>query len=170
MYGRPVPRLLYHGTNLERALFIIEHGLDPIQSNSDQDAVYFTDRELAAEDYARRASLDENHQDLVIFCVRLDDLDYGLLGPDESELQEAIDIMGDESILERGGFHWSEASWIESLQICEQVAYHGHISAGLLEIIEGEDLVLDSLMVEKVEDINGDYIPMIKNNETKLSA
>lgn len=101
---------LYHATDKKHLATILRDGILPSKSTSGQQAVYLTDQPVVAEQYCTN--------DCVIFEIEGSKLDEHAFGPDDFELQDAMD-MGDLTEFST----WSDVPWEKSLETVHQVAY-----------------------------------------------
>lgn len=131
------PAVLYHCTTVEALESIFSDGLLPRQSQSSLPAVFLSDCPHLASGYAGQRP-DVEH---VLLAIEFAGLDPALLGPDNYELQDWLDGQDDEHADLTGVTHWSEASWQQSLEWCNQVAYAGVIAASAISVVEGQEPV-----------------------------
>ena len=110
------PTKLYHGTRTEDVAQIMIDGLRPDRSQSSLNAVFLADSHGVADNYRFMHDVD----DWTVLEIDMSQLDPAELGPDNYELVDALAHLGDER-------DWRDCSWQESLEICNQVAYHGII-------------------------------------------
>ena len=132
-----LPCTLYHCTTVEALESILSEGLLPSKSQSSLRAVFLSDCRHLASGYAGQQP-DVEH---VLLAVELAALDPALFGPDNCELQDWLDDQGDEHAELTGVNHWSEASWQQSLEWCNQVAYAGVIPVSAISVVESLDPV-----------------------------
>jgi len=120
--------ILYHGTLESKMPSIQKHGLDPKRSNSSLEAVFLTDDLYSAKNYTLMHQ--QNNEKVIILEIDTSMLNENLFGPDNYELPEILDEMDADELEDMGyyeGVDWSEISWQDSLQLCNQVAYYGVI-------------------------------------------
>src|SRR6478752_6873054 len=114
------PLRLFHGTLEQYLPTIGEHGLDPTRTMSGLSAIYLTNDPALAAEYAASAAIKHRSGNWVVLEVDPSKLDLSAMGPDDFELAEILADAEDER-------EWSAVPWQESLQLCSQAAYHGHI-------------------------------------------
>lgn len=131
------PIALYHCTTVEALESILSDGLLPGQSQSSLPAVFLSDCPHLASGYAGQRP-DAEH---VLLVIEFAGLDPSLLGPDNYELQDWLDNQDDEHADLTGVTHWCEASWQQSLEWCNQVAYAGVIPASAISVVKDQEPV-----------------------------
>lgn len=132
-----LPCTLYHCTTVEALKSILSEGLLPSQSQSTLPAVFLSDCPHLASGYAGQRP-DVHH---VLLAIEFAGLDPEQLGPDNCELQNWLDDQGDEHARLTGVTHWSEASWQQSLEWCNQVAYAGRIPPSAISVVKDREPV-----------------------------
>jgi hypothetical protein len=143
------PGVLYHGTRKSNVEEIKKHGLKPDMTKSSLPAVFLTDSKFIADNYRFMHIAGE---DWTVLEIDMNKLDWSKLGPDNFELADAL---ADDANEERT---WDECTWEESLEICNQVAYHGVIPP---DAIMGE--VLNEFFKRNEDDDYYDYDDGEKN-------
>jgi hypothetical protein len=116
--------LLYHCTQKKNLPTIMASGLSAEKSESSLKAVFLSDCPFLTEGYSQQRPESEH----VVLTIDLAALDPSLLGPDNYELQDWLEGDGGEQAVLVGVTHWSEATWEQSLEWCNQVAYSGVIA------------------------------------------
>ncbi len=118
--------LLYHVTPTKNLKSIKRDGLKASCSKSSLEGIFFSNDLDTALGYCLMRP-EEKHS---VVLVHLADLDKKLLTPDNYELQDWLDDLGDD---EREELGWPEKSsdltWEQSLDFCGQVAYCGDVPA-----------------------------------------
>lgn len=126
------PVTLYHCTTRHSLEAILAEGLTPAKSQSSLQAVFLSDCQFLASGYAdQRPDLEH-----VLLAIDFAALDPELLGPDNRELQDWLEGQDEEDADLTGVTHWSEASWQQSLDWCNQVAYAGVIPPPAIRVVE----------------------------------
>ena len=138
--GFTMPRMFYHGTSDTLAEVIEREGLVPRPShdNPERVAVYLTDKEYVASEYAD-LSTDRRGGEPAMFAIDPRHLNPAALEPDDYDTAYMIrdllirkpgDTIGLNSGVEFEHFqdlapyrHWKEVPWQVSLKVTNQVAY-----------------------------------------------
>ncbi|WP_455233297.1 hypothetical protein [Geopseudomonas aromaticivorans] len=122
---------LYHMTARDNLESILSNGLDPSFTQSSQTAIYLTDGRFTACNYTHMRP-DREH---VLLAIDVAELDRRLLEPDDYELRDVLEMMGEEDRQAMGMFSWKDASWQQSLALCSQVAYAGVIAPQAIQVV-----------------------------------
>ncbi len=118
------PSYLYHGTRKSQLDTIMTEGLLPEKTKSSLKAVFLTDSVFIADSYRFMHIASD---DWTILKIDVAQLEKSNLGPDNFELADALADIDDEDRT------WDECTWEESLEICNQVAYHGIIPPSAIQ-------------------------------------
>lgn len=121
---------LFHCTPVSRLAGIQSEGLLPQCSESSLKAVFLSDCQFLAEGYAGQRPGEEH----VVLAVELTALDVEQLGPDNYELQDWLDEHPGGEADHPGLTRWDDATWAQSLQLCNQVAYWGRVPPAALSV------------------------------------
>lgn len=127
-----IPAVVYHCTAKDSLKAIFAEGLKAEKSQSSLQAVFLSDCPFLANGYAQQRP-DIEH---VLLTIDFAALDTELLGPDNYELQGWLDGQDEEHAELTGVTRWNEASWQQSLEWCNQVAYSGVIPPSAIRIAE----------------------------------
>lgn len=131
-------RILYHVCRASMIDSIMQNGLNPSYSKSSLEAIFLADLPEVAEGYV----MFDPEVDWILLAVESAHLDKSQLGPDNYELPDMLDGLGEEELEMLDlyeGIEWHQISWKDSLVICNQVAYYATIDPQYISIIKQID-------------------------------
>lgn len=126
--------IFWHCTPTRLLDSILREGLRPEMSNSSLRAVFLSGHESTALNYA--CMKDEPCS---LLEIDLPEEALSKLAPDNYELPDLIESLSQKDLGALGFSHapkWSELTWAQSLEVCDQVACHATIPSECIRVSE----------------------------------